>query len=349
MEAIAIFLVIFCHYPTLGYSFWDNALMTLCFVAVPVFFMVNGALTLGRETMDLRRHCVQTLHRYLVACLWRGIYLIVFIVREYVDPALLDPWSVISYLLFWTGIDGCNVGHMWFMRTLLAISLLAPLLHSAMFGKHRRPSLILFILAVLAVPFVVQDFNTLIAVLSQHVAISPYVNLSGLMDFLPYGYGREMLLFYILGAWLAGSNSQLTQRLSRHSSLWFALGFFVAWFYMLATKAAIDGTWTWNETLFQEGYTRISTALASLCLFLCLYLSETQITGFQGLLRSFVEQVSIHTQGIYYLHWIFAGIAIGSVPIYSLAANLLRTLVIFLLAFFVSFPVPTAFCGIPLR
>lgn len=49
LKAIAMFLVVFCHYTTLSESFMCNAGMTLCFIGVPIFFMVNGALLFSKR------------------------------------------------------------------------------------------------------------------------------------------------------------------------------------------------------------------------------------------------------------------------------------------------------------
>lgn len=61
LKIIAIFLVIFCHYQTVGNTILDNMAMTICYIAVPVFFMVNGAL-LFNKSFDLKKHIKKQLH-----------------------------------------------------------------------------------------------------------------------------------------------------------------------------------------------------------------------------------------------------------------------------------------------
>ena len=44
LKTICIFLVIFVHYPWISESKWANLSMIITIIAVPLFFMINGAL-----------------------------------------------------------------------------------------------------------------------------------------------------------------------------------------------------------------------------------------------------------------------------------------------------------------
>ena len=54
IKTLAIFLVIFVHYPMISDSMPSNLSMLLTYVAVPLFFMVNGALLL-RKPIDVKK------------------------------------------------------------------------------------------------------------------------------------------------------------------------------------------------------------------------------------------------------------------------------------------------------
>lgn len=52
LKTICIFLVIFVHYPWISESKWANLSMIITIIAVPLFFMINGALLLEKEIFD---------------------------------------------------------------------------------------------------------------------------------------------------------------------------------------------------------------------------------------------------------------------------------------------------------
>lgn len=52
IKTIAICLVVYCHLPLLNPSWYNNYSQLLTFIAVPLFFMVNGAALFSCSTLS---------------------------------------------------------------------------------------------------------------------------------------------------------------------------------------------------------------------------------------------------------------------------------------------------------
>ena len=76
LKALAITLVVFLHNAQLNPgSVIDNAFMMLCTSAVPVFFMVTGAIQLSRTgSINYRRHLMSIGRLYALVICWKVLY-----------------------------------------------------------------------------------------------------------------------------------------------------------------------------------------------------------------------------------------------------------------------------------
>lgn len=65
-KCLAIFLVVFCHITILkNDGIIDNIAMLFCWICVPCFFLVNGALLFNKE-LNTKKHYKKILKIYLV-------------------------------------------------------------------------------------------------------------------------------------------------------------------------------------------------------------------------------------------------------------------------------------------
>ncbi|MDO4989243.1 MAG: acyltransferase family protein [Eubacteriales bacterium] len=119
--------------------------------SVPLFFMISGALLLGRERLDFRRHLRRILHIVLLFYVWSAVC-------RCLDAACGRVW-----------MDGTPLGllilqgyfHLWFLPALALCYCALPLLHAAIHGgadNLRRGALLLFgVVLALAVLDAVPD------------------------------------------------------------------------------------------------------------------------------------------------------------------------------------------------
>ncbi len=133
-------------------NFYD----TLFRPAVPLFIMISGSLFLRKEQIDLKRlWCKNILHLFLIYIVWVVFYAVM---NNGIHKAFADP------LLVWEEISGPNPQyHLWYLRTLINLYAIAPLLWllvRTFDQKHIRYYIILFFIfgilrhTVIDLPFV---------------------------------------------------------------------------------------------------------------------------------------------------------------------------------------------------
>lgn len=167
-------------------NFYD----TVCRPAVPLFVMISGCLFLHRERIGLKqlwlRHILRLLIVYVV---WVVFYAVM---NNGIHKAVADP------ALIWSEITGPNpMFHLWYLRMILNLYAVAPLLWYLvrnLDGRYIRYYLILFLI-----------FGIMRRTLSD-------------LPFLPHWVYEQMNLFidmdlvgysgyFLLGYWLSSQNA----------------------------------------------------------------------------------------------------------------------------------------------
>ena len=124
LRIIAIFLVIFNHTGTVGFQAYTQTnnkklyvlylfMAIICKIAVPIFFMISGALLLGREESIIevyKKRISRIVVVLLLFSLMQYIYLIrdnintfnilIFLKTIYSSPIITPYWYLYSYLCF---------------------------------------------------------------------------------------------------------------------------------------------------------------------------------------------------------------------------------------------------------
>lgn len=129
LKALAITMVVFFHNAQLNPNgIIDNALMMFCNSAVPIFFMVTGAVQLTREgTVDPKRHIKKVMVLYLYVICWKMIYAIFmhFFYHVHIDGSLSN---LVNYVFLFQEVPGVSTGHFWYFQALITMYLILPLL-----------------------------------------------------------------------------------------------------------------------------------------------------------------------------------------------------------------------------
>ena len=337
LKAIAIFLVVFCHYVVLSDTIAENFVMTLCFIGVPIFFMVNGAL-LMRKSFNLKQHLIKTFSVYTIATIWRVLYLIINVIKNDAFEQLINlKQETLSHIFLWSSSSLSSPGHMWFMESLIAIYLIFPLLHICYKSERQGRQGLYLVLAVLFVGIICKmEFNIAISIINKIFSTNLIISANPITDFLPYSQGVA-IFYFVLGAMLTqklnGYENFPKINISVKQRIFWVLTFIASWILMIWTKSLIDGTWIWNGTLYAYGYQRIPTLLASVSLFIALY----DITLKTTTVRKFFKTISSYTLGIYYLHWVVLPFITPLFDTKGLLENTLKTLLAISISCFIIF------------
>ena len=143
MRILAAFFVIFNHtgnngyflfslYPMHSFPFWIYLFLSIfCTFSVPLFFMISGALLLGREQISYRNLWTRRIPR--MACIllfWSGVYYLVDVLRGWEEPSIVTFLTVL-YEDAWTV-------PFWYLYAYLAFLISLPLLQRFAKGLQNR-------------------------------------------------------------------------------------------------------------------------------------------------------------------------------------------------------------------
>ena len=128
-----------------AWAVWNLLSLAVRF-GVPLFFLLGGALLLGRERLDFRRHLRRILHLIALFYVWSAVC-------RCLDAACGRVWTEGEPLGF---LILRGYYHLWFLPALALCYCAFPLLHGAMHGgadNLRRGALLLFLVVLaLALP-----------------------------------------------------------------------------------------------------------------------------------------------------------------------------------------------------
>lgn len=100
--------------------------------------------------------------------------------------------------------------------------------------------------------------------------------------------------------------------------------FIISSMFMIITKYWSEKTWNWTGDLYINGYKRIPTFFATIFFFVLFYGFEMK----ENLFYKTIKQISMHTLGIYYLHWVISPIVVQYIPYGGFLMNILKTIIV---------------------
>ena len=184
--------------------FWLGAITRAPRVAVPIFCMISGAIFLDpKRPFDYKKHYLKTIPRLLLIFLvWSLIYAAVV--------AILSGGSGHDRLMVFIENSISGFWHLWYLKMLLAVYLLVPILRKV--TEERRVmrvavALIIFCFSMITLGWIL---NVLVGVrgdggLVGHVAKAISLSAVNVAEFMWVGY----IAYFILGYYL------MTERFSR--------------------------------------------------------------------------------------------------------------------------------------
>lgn len=189
-----------------------NFISTAVRGGVPLFFMLSGALLLGRETLDLGRFFKRHVLRLTgIFFLWSLFYALMRLVTGSLS-------GVHAFFMAWAG----GHYHLWFLPAMVLCYLFLPVVHAALHGiklDGRYPvGLFLFLGIVLANCNLTPDPAYILHRLTLNFSL----------DYLPYlgyavwGWWLDQRRFSRKTLWLAPAVFLLTTALAAAGNLWYS-------------------------------------------------------------------------------------------------------------------------------
>ena len=290
LKALAITMVVFFHNMQLNPdSIVDNALMMFCNAAVPVFFMVTGAVQLTRDNkFDPKKHIKTVIILYLEIVCWKIIYAL-FMYIFYGVRIDASPLNIINYVLLLQETNGVATGHFWYLKALIAMYLILPLLKLC---KDKKVGyylmLVLFIFSNIMFDLVFL-FNFVGKVTGKNIP-----NVTLITEMSPFSSTYAIYILYMfLGKYLYEQKEKIYKYRK-----WAACGIGLGTMGLLVIKYMQSGTLQWQGIHVVSGYYYCSTMLIAAGLFV-LFNSRKSISVIEQWIAGTVGK---HTLGIFYLH-----------------------------------------------
>lgn len=347
LKAVSIFLVVFCHFVLLPESAAANLWMSACWMAVPVFFMVNGALLFARP-FQWKKHIRKTIGVYCVFVAWKAVYLL--LIPPATGTAVTSGvWQILTYLFLFGELPEIINGHLWFIEALLAVYLVYPVFRLAYeAGKTKggiggRALLWFFAAAALFCTDGLYSLEILGDML-RRAGISFGLSFQSLTVFQPFGKYGNMLGFFLLGALLDGCGKGTSETRSGRAHpvqrllgcCMLAVGLAALW----GVKWFLSGRPEWDGLLLQEGYRHVPVILMAVGLFLLC----RDIRIRTAWLAAAVEALASRTLGIFYVHWLMGWLLVNPLAAWFMThgiafgvwTNVLKNIVLMVPAFLVT-------------
>lgn len=296
LKSLAIILVCIYHsemmfvnvrasYAPNDYHFYISYfLLALDSMAVPLFFIINGAL-LFNKPYDHAKHLNKIIKLVFIVLLWSLITAISFGIHKH---ASTDIWELLKSV--------SAINHLWFLKALVLVYLLFPIL-KMVFDNPNQSAIFYYAMALFFV-FSFGDFalNQLVDVLrfvsgqnfhnGEHLKFFPNIN--------PFGNDFYAAFYLMLGG-LLSSNRFKKPSINTYTLIAaFVFSWLLLFGYGILKSSLIGKTY---DTVFSCYYSLMTLTMASSIYLLC-----QRIPYQNPRLISIAHRVGNNTLGIYLIH-----------------------------------------------
>ncbi|MDD3251308.1 MAG: acyltransferase [Lachnospiraceae bacterium] len=299
IKAFAILGVVFYHNARLNPdSFLDNIAMLVPSAAVPLFFMVSGAVFFS-SPFDLKRHMRRILNLYGTMVIWKLIYLVVYLPDfQWGDASR----AVLSYLFLFQPMEQVTTEHFWFFQGMIAVLLAAPLFYYGCggTGEAKLSSEELWdkacfryaLVVLIAFNQLLTSGNFLLGVCASVIQKEAW-DIGALAEINPFSFRySNFMVYYLLGALLYGQREKWKTRTAVLLAAAGMAGLMLIRFWQ--TK-----TFLWAGVRLESVYYWSSTMLLAAGLFLLAFRLPADKNG---LLQWIARYVGTATLSVYCMH-----------------------------------------------
>lgn len=328
LKTISIICVIYLHYPWISTSASSNITMLISLIAVPIFFMVNGALVLDKE-IDVKKHYKRTLIYFLSLIVWKVLTLLIYLLLGQVKITDFNLYEIVLSLLSNYNLDGVPTEHLWFMYSLIKLYLIVPFVY--LFIKKYKNSLKYIIIFCIAVTFMFEFADFFSLMLNKLFNVN-YFDFSTIYSaYNPLSESRT-LTYFLLGYYLHQKNYQKQSKPSKKIIL--GLVFFIGLAMLIFARYVQTGQFIsgYYERINND-YTKIGTLLMSISIFIFFASQNIKFNKYFNFIGS-------KTINIYFIHMMIARLLLiyllPILDIYGSKANSLKTIIVFVLSILIT-------------
>ncbi len=168
LKAVAIILVIYVHYPWISESKLSNITMIITIIAVPIFFMINGALLL-KSKFELKKHMKKILSLILGLIIWKLLILTYCLMSRKVYLSDFQAIDILYYFISQANLTNVPSEHLWFLYSLIRIYIIFPFIKIALDYDKKYLKYILIFSFIFS--FGIEFFNEIFMIMNKYLAI----------------------------------------------------------------------------------------------------------------------------------------------------------------------------------
>lgn len=292
IEVLAIYLVMSVHGVWLNGNVLSSISMSIPPLAVPVFFMVHGALLL-RKDFSPKKHFSRTIKMFLQLIAWSMIYLLVSLLFGQITEEISAGY-IYRYFFEGGSINATIGASLWFIYALLSIYIFFPVLP---FLRSNRKVLIYLTGLLFLFTFAAKEVNVWGAFLGQAL-LGKDISFQWWNNMLsPFGKYANCLFFflfgYLLAGWLEEKNAESNKKQAVVSCALILSGILL----MMLERKLEFGTFQYNWKPLPEQYMRLGTVFMATGVF-----ALFSVIPFREENCRVIIEISKHTIDIYYIH-----------------------------------------------
>lgn len=303
LEALATFLVCSVHAVWLKGTVPASIAMSICPMAVPLFFMVHGALVMTKPASP-KKH----IHRFLKVLFqvyaWNTIYLLVSLLTGLMEPEAVTLGFLYDYYIVLLNSTGIHSGHLWFIYALLSVYVFLPFIEAI---KAHNEKLLKYLWIVCFISSFVR-YETLVYGTYFSRMLFGEGRVFTIEEFMrnlsPMGEYANCILYFLTGYFLSQwiqKNPLSPKRKTRYIVI--AVGVFLGSIALLMLERYIQfGKWAYNWKPLAHQYERIG----SLTMAVSVFFLFSQINFREGKLYNIIKGISQQTQDVLYIHIFYA-------------------------------------------
>lgn len=286
-------------------------------VGVPLFFMVNGALLLNKQTEEIK--ILDRIKKVLLQYLFWTIITNIIIIKFYnLDVFKYNYLTILSSMLFGT-LPGVDMSHLWFIKTLIAIYFLIPFIYPQL-NKNSKEIKVLFIV-LLVVSFVIPS----ICFYDKTISVLGNLQLENLEKFYPIMSPVNVMLSYFIIGYLL---EKYQKKVLNIKYKYLILILFVS-FLLLEVNCYLESKYlkTTISGVYAE-YNGIPSLLICSTFYIIImkYFTKHQIMDKAA---KYFASISKNTITVYYLDWILGYTVLSSITLKVMSIFNLNSSVLF--------------------
>lgn len=296
VETLAIFFVVCCHNTALlGQSVLATAILQFTTtVAVPLFFMANGALLMSRP-LDLKKHLTKTGMLVIAVFAWRLLTWFLVMPFDTKTYSQIGAVNLINYLLGGTTSAYIPVEDYWYMYRLIAIYLFLPIIKLVYNHDSKVFKYLMVIMFVAA--FVVTEIDFIFKLASKWYGIG-LISVGSFRDkIFPLSLIADSGFYFLAGDFLHRNYYQ--KEISKKSRIHLAITAVAAYALLLFQKFLQQGTLSGSWQRLDNDYLRIGTLVLASSIYALF--ANTDFSN-QKHLNRYCQFVSVRTMNIYMIH-----------------------------------------------